>query len=227
LSRGANDLRNDLIGIRYFETTPDEFRAMFRATDTIDQKLLALTGATDFGSAQEREALIKQRDDALKTALGPKRYEEYVRMHDPRYREAYASAQQGGDPNAAGTLYEINTATAEEMNRLRAGSNNITAQQLAIELKKAELEQLKATAEALGQTVPKETPPQPPAPPQTVHRLIAGESLARLAQLYGVDVNVLRAANPGVNLDQIRPGDAIKVPVPPPSSFTPIPIPRR
>ena len=142
-------------------------------------------------------------------------------MHDPGYRDAFAAAQQAGNPDAASTIYQINQASAEEFNRIRANTN-YTAQQLAIELKKIELEQLKGQAAALGQEVPADPPPQPPAPPQTVHRLIAGESFARIVQLYGVDPNALRAANPNVNLDGIKPGDSINVPAPP-FSRTPIP----
>lgn len=224
-SRVANDLRNDLIAIRYFNTTPDEFRAMFRATDSIDQRLQMLAGATDYASVQERDALIKQRTEALKLALGTKRYEEYVRLHDPGYRDAFASAQQAGQPDAASTIFQINQASAEELNRIR-GNTNLSAQQLAIELKQAEIEQLKAQAAALGQDVPSDAPPQPPKPPQTVHRLIAGESLQRIIQLYGVDPNALRAANPNINLNQIKPGDSINVPLPS-SPFSPIPIPQR
>lgn len=210
-SDNAGNLRDELRKLGFFQASQDEFRAMFRATDPIDLQLQLLANATDTSSVQHREALLAQRENALKLALGKERYEQYRRLHDPAYRQAYAAAEQAGDPNAAGTLYEINQATAEEMSRIRANTN-LTAEQLAVELKKAELDQLKALALALGQEVLEDTPPPKPQP-KKIHVLSPGENLSFLSRLYGVNPDALRAANPNLNLDRLKPGDSVSVPI--------------
>lgn len=88
----------------------------------------------------------------------------------------------------------------------------LSDEQRAIELKRAELEQLKAVAQALGQDVPPE-PAKPPKPiPVKVHNVANGEGLNRIAQIYGVQPNDLRAANPNLNFDKLKAGDKVNVP---------------
>jgi hypothetical protein len=210
-SQNAAGLRTELGGLKHFDASQDEFRAMFQATDSIELQLQLLGDATDNSSVQLREALLAQREDALKRALKD-RYEQYRLLHDPVYRDAYATALQAGDPNAALTLYEINQTTADELTRIRANTN-ISSEQLAIELKKAELEQLKALAQALGQEVPEDPPPAPKPQPRKVHILTSGENLNFLSRLYGVNPDALRAANPNLNLDRLKPGDSVSVPI--------------
>jgi LysM repeat protein len=208
----AGTLRTNLAQLKYFNATPDEFRAVFRATDSFDQQLDLLAGASDPGSAEQRVALQTQRESALKLALGPARYAQYRLLQDPTYQHAYAAAQDADAPDAVGALYEINQASTQELARIRANTN-LTSGQREIEIKKAELEQLKAAALALGQELPPE-PPRPPKPqPAKTHVLANGESLSVLARLYGVDPNALRAANPNVNFEKLKAGDAISVPL--------------
>src|SRR6266487_4022782 len=208
----ASALRTNLGQLKYFNATPDEFRDVFRATDNLDQQLDQLAGANDAGSAAQRAALQAQREDALKLALGPARYAQYRLLQDPSYQNAYAAAQDADAPDAVGALYDINQASTQELTRIRANTN-LTAGQREIEIKKAELEQLKAVAQALGQELPPE-PPRPPKPqPATTHVLANGESLSVLARLYGVDPNALRAANPNVNFEKLKAGDSISVPL--------------
>jgi LysM repeat protein len=211
-SQNASALRNELAQLKHFDTTPDEFRAMFRATDNFDQQLDLLAGATDLSSNQQRAALQTQRENALKLALGPARYAQYRLLQDPTYQDAYTVAQKADAPDAVGALYEINQASAEELARIRANTN-LTAEQRAIEAKKAELEQLKATAQALGQELPPEPPPLPKPLPAKTHVLANGENLNFLARLYGVDPNALRAANPNLNFDKLKAGESVTVPL--------------
>ena len=42
-SQNANELRTEFGQLRYFNASPDEFRAVFRATDPIDQRIQLLT----------------------------------------------------------------------------------------------------------------------------------------------------------------------------------------
>jgi hypothetical protein len=133
-------------------------------------------------------------------------------LHDAGFRDAYAAALQAGTPEAAPALYEINRASQEEMARLKA-QTNLTPAQLAIELKKAELEQLKGAAQALGQPLSDDPPPLPKPAPKKVHVLAAGESLDFLARLYGVNPSALRAANPNLNFNSPKPGDSVSIPI--------------
>lgn len=214
-SQDANDLRASLGQLKYFSATPDEFRALFRATDPIDEQLQLLAGKTDSGSVLQRDRLLQQRENRIKLALGADRYQQYVLLHDPAYREAYASAREAGDPDAVQTLYQINLATAQEQAAIRSNTD-LTPEQMTIKLKQAELDQLHAKAQALGEE-PTPAPAQPePAqpPPMRTHPYVlgTGETAATIATMYGVSLEAIQAANPGVNLRRLKPGDAIRVP---------------
>jgi LysM repeat protein len=207
----ARSLRSDFTQLKYFNATPDEFRAVFRILDPLNDQLAQIDDSTPQG-AQERDALTAQGENALKDAIGEKRYEQYRLLHDERYREAYAEAQKAGSPETADALYEIKLAAAEEIARIKE-KPGLTDEQRAIELKQAELEQLRANAQALGQddpTAPVKPPPKPP--PAKTHVVAGGEGLDRLARIYGVQPADLRAANPNVNFDKLKAGDKVSVP---------------
>src|SRR5438128_5974296 len=70
-SGSATALRGELHGINL---TPDQFRALFRQTDALDQQLQLLAGATDAASLAQRREWEKQRNDVLQQALGPDVY---------------------------------------------------------------------------------------------------------------------------------------------------------
>ncbi len=221
-SPNAQALRTDLAQLEHFGASSNEIRAMFRALDPINSQIALLDETTAQG-ASTRDLLLAQAEGALKLALGPKRYEEYRRLHDEAYRNAMTKATEDGSPQKAGALYEIGQATAQEVERIRQDSA-LTDQQRAIAIKEAELKQLKAESQALGHELPPE-PPKPPKPvPAKTHVVANGEGLNRLAQLYGVQPNELRAANPNVNFDKLKPGDKVSVPlhllypIPPPSA---------
>jgi LysM repeat protein len=211
-SQEANDLRTDFGQLRFFDPTPDEFRAVFRAIDPLDQQIQLLADATDPGSIDARNALESQRQNAIKVALGPSRYEEYQMLHDPLYRDAVATAEEEGTPEAARTIYAVNLAAQAEQDRIRSDTN-LTAQQRNIELKQTELDQLKANAVVTGQALPPEPPPTPPAPPpKKVYVLGPGDSAATIALMYGLPVSAIKAANPKVDFNRLRPGTAITIP---------------
>jgi LysM repeat protein len=212
-SQYANDLRAEFGRLKYFNPTPDEFRNIFRATDNLDQQIELLGDATDPNSVTLRQALETERENALQTMLGPKRYAEYRLLQDPLYRDAVATAQQNGTPDAVQVLYQINLAAAAEQNSI-LGDTNLTAEQRKISLTSLELEQLKANAIASGKDLPPEPPPTPAptAPPRRTYTLQPGDSPAVIGIIYGVPEAAIRAANPGVNFSQLRPGDTITIP---------------
>jgi hypothetical protein len=209
-SQYANNLRASLGELQYFSATPDEFRAVFRATDSLDQQIQLLADSTDAASVQARKALETQKENAIKIALGQKRYEEYQMLHDPLYRDAVASAEQAGTPEAARTIYQINLAAASTMDALRSNAN-LTADQKAIEQKQLELDQLKASALAAGQQLPSDTP-TPQAAPRRTYTLRPGDTPAVIGLIYGVPEGAIRAANPNLDFRRLRPGDSINLP---------------
>lgn len=97
-SQNAHQLRNELRG---FDPTPDEFRKILRATDSMDHQLQLQYGGIEALSPQQRERHLAQRDAAIKEVLGPKRYQDYLMVKDPLYRQAQATASQFGAPDKA------------------------------------------------------------------------------------------------------------------------------
>ena len=96
-------------------------------------------------------------------------------LHDPLYRDAVATAQQAGNPDAAKIIYEINLASASEAQRIRT-SSTLSEEQKAIELKRLELEQLTANTAASGQELPPEPATPAPAPPKKTYTVRPGDS---------------------------------------------------
>jgi hypothetical protein len=217
-SQNANDLRAEFGQLKFFNQTPQEFRAVFRATDSLDQRILLLADATDPSAVGQRKALQEQRENAIKTALGPQRYADFQRLHDPVYRDAVAAAEEAGTPDAAPAIYAVALAAQAEQNRIRVDPN-LTAAQRSIELKRLELEQLQANTLATGGDLPPE-PPSQPAPPQPrkVYVLGPGDSAETIALMYGLPANAIRAANPRVNFSKLKPGTPITIP---PSPLSP------
>jgi len=97
-SQNAHQLRNELRG---FDPTPEEFRKILRATDSMDHQLQLQFGGIEALSQQQRERHLAQRDAAIKEVLGPKRYQDYLMVKDPIYRQAQATATQYGAPDKA------------------------------------------------------------------------------------------------------------------------------
>jgi LysM repeat protein len=214
-SQDANDLRTEFGELRFFNPTSDEFRAVFRATDALDQRIDLLAGANDPASLAARKALEEQRENAIKVALGPERYQDYRMLHDPVYREAVATAEDADTPEAAQAIYAIKLAALAEQNRIR-GDTNLTAEQKNIELKRVELEQLQANSVATGQGLLPEPPPLPPTPqPKKVYVLGPGDSASTIAMMYGLPVSAIKAANPKVDFNRLKPGVAITIPITP------------
>ena len=116
-SSHASSLRGELHGLA---NTPDEFRALFRLTDPIDQQLQLLSNSNDADRAARRQELEKQRDQVFQQTLGTDDYKQYKLLQDSLYREVNAAAQQAGTPaDKILPLYEISRATEQERQRIR------------------------------------------------------------------------------------------------------------
>ena len=214
-SQTANELRAEIGKLKYFNTTQDEFRSIFRATDSIEQQIALLGTANDPITASQRNTLLQQRDNAIKQILGPDRYRQFAELHDPLYQQALATATQNGDPSSADAIYAANVLAQSDQNSIQSNTN-LTDSQKAIALKQLELDQLKATAEASGQPLPPDptqtapAAPQPPPPP--VHVMGQTETVQALSKLYHVPMSAIQAANPGVDLNNVSPGEPIRIP---------------
>jgi len=235
-SENANRLRRELNG---FNATPEEFRALFRATDTIDREIDARAIGNDPASQTARQNLAQQRLAAVREALGPERFAAYQMLNDPAYHNALAVAQQsGGGEETAEALYEITRATQDELNRIR-NDPTLTDAQKALQSRRTEIEQQRARALVLGETPAAESnlptpPPLPSAEPTLyAHPVEPGETLPFLAVRFGVSMDALREANPNINFNQLlRPGTPVNIPppgtgTPPPLGGTPLPLQRR
>ena len=82
-SHNAYTLREEL---RSFEPTPDEFRKIFRATDSINHKMQLEYGDEMALSPKQREDLEQQRLAAVKGVLPPERYQAYLTKRQAGYR---------------------------------------------------------------------------------------------------------------------------------------------
>ena len=116
-SSHASALRGELHGLA---NTPDQFRALFRLTDPIDQQLQLLSNTNSAAVVARRQELEKQREQALQQTLGTDDYKQYKLLQDAIYREVHAVAQQAGMPaDKILPLYEISRATELERQRIR------------------------------------------------------------------------------------------------------------
>jgi LysM repeat protein len=196
---------------------------MFRSTDALDQQIFGISDDQP-NAAQARKSLEEQKETAIRAALGPKRYEEYLLLQDPLYREAVATAQQAGTPEAVRALYQVSLAVAGEQAAINADTN-LSSVQRSISLKQLELEQLAASSLATGQEpVLSGPPPLPPTPqiPRRIYVLQPGDNLSVVSLIYGVPVSAIRQANPHLNFNRLRPGEAVNIP---PSTQIPLSAP--
>ena len=209
-SQNAIEWRATLGQLKYLDASPEEFRALFRATDTLDEKIELLANATDPNGLSARKALEDQRENAIKLALGAKRYEYYRKLQDPLYRDAVAAAREAGTPDAADTMYRVSLAALDVQDRIRTDVT-LTPEQKNVELKRLELEQLQANTLAAGKELPPD-PDAPAPPPRKIYTVQQGDNAAVVATIYGVPVSAIQAANPNVDLSRLRPGDTLNIP---------------
>ncbi len=212
-SENAAALREQLRGI---DVTPDEFRNLFRLTDPLEQQI-QLAGGTAQDRANLQATLAKQLVDALKSVLGPERYQAYRVAQDPVFRDALAQAEDAGaSPQAAQLLYQLNQTFLQESNRIRNDAT-LTDDQKAAQLKALDQQKQSTSDQVLGLTQAP-APPVPPAPPQSpaqVHAYSPGETVDFLAAKFGVTPTSILNANPNVNFNNLSRGTPINIPPPP------------
>jgi len=134
-----------------FDLTPEQFRALFRASDALQQQVQLLAGADDDAGSQRRERLETELDLVYKQALGPERFEEFKLNQNPGYvqaRELAARAELA--PALVKPLYEILRAGEEELGEIRADTS-LTSAELEEALAAALKDQADTLRELLGE----------------------------------------------------------------------------
>ena len=137
-SHNASRLREELRG---FEPTPDEFRKIFRAIDPLEHQMQLEYGGPEAMSEKQRERFDGQRNEAIREALSPERYQAFLLTKDPLYRQAQMVAlQYGAPPKAILPLYKM-TKLNESKRQQIINDANLTPQQKSEALNAMNLEQ--------------------------------------------------------------------------------------
>ena len=138
LSHNASRLREELRG---FEPTPDEFRKIFRAIDPLEHQMQLEYGGPEAMSEKQRERFDGQRNEAIREALSPERYQAFLLTKDPLYRQAQMVAlQYGAPPKAVLPLYKM-TKLNESKRQQIINDANLTQEQKTEALNAMNVEQ--------------------------------------------------------------------------------------
>ena len=146
-SHNAHQLRMELRG---FEPSPDEFRKILHATDSMDHQLQLEYGGPEALSQQQHERYLAQRDAAIKEAIGAKRYQDYLLVKDPLYRQAQMTAMQyGAPPKAIMPIYQMTKATESKRQKILTDPA-LTPQQKSEALNAVNQEQLRTVQQIVS-----------------------------------------------------------------------------
>jgi hypothetical protein len=147
-SHNANRLRDELAGL---EPTPEEFRKVFRAVDSLEHRLQLEYGALDSLSARQREEFARQREEAIQKALSPERYKRYLVSRYPLFRQAQLAIRRAGLPDdSVLPFYEaLNQHDSRRRELLNNSALNQTERQLGLQTLEREKEA--AIRRALGE----------------------------------------------------------------------------
>lgn len=136
--------------LRGFNATADEFRAIFRARDSIDNEIALLYGSEDPATVRARQELEKRRDAAVAAALGPDRAPLYQATSDPLFREAQFMAEQSGaPPEKVLPLYQLQVESARERDRINRDAN-LSASEKASQIRAVAEQEEAARKKVLG-----------------------------------------------------------------------------
>jgi LysM repeat protein len=218
-SQTAATLRNEM---KSLDLSPDEFRNVFRTTDSIERQIQSLP-ADSPNADQQRADLLRQRDQAVRTILGEDRFKAFLAARDPSFADALAVTQQAGaPPTTVSNVYQINQAAAEERTLIQ-NDPTLSDEERAAKLADVDQQKGQARDQVLGLAPPPVAPaPTPPSPPPVVHSFNGGETLDQIAAHYGTTTPAILAANPDLNPNVMRRGQQIVIPpVPPPPPLPP------
>jgi len=116
-SATATQMRQELSG---FNTTPDEFRQIFKLRDAYDQQLQLSYAGNDPAMAKKRRELEEQRDTSIRQAIGAERFRFYQLSQDPLFQQTRSTAEaSGAPPDAVLPMYQINQLAMTEQQRIK------------------------------------------------------------------------------------------------------------
>jgi hypothetical protein len=137
-SHNSSKLRQDMRGL---DLMPDEFRKIFRALDPLEHQTQLDYGGPEALSQKQREQLEAQRDRAIREALAPQRYTQYMLTKDPLYKQAQITAMQYGmNGKAVQPLYEMQKTIEAKRNQITQNAS-LTAEQRTQALQSLGVEQ--------------------------------------------------------------------------------------
>ena len=148
-SHNAAQLRDEL---RVIDPTPEEFRKVFRATDPLDHQMQLEFGSVEAMSEKQRERYVKDRDTAIREALGAERYQGYLLTKDPLYRQAQMTAMQYGTPKATVPIYQM-AKLSESKRRKILQDTTLTPQQKTEALNALNAEQQRSLQQIINESV--------------------------------------------------------------------------
>jgi len=115
-SQVAHALRQEFGG---FALSPEEFRKVFRAVDALDHPMQLEFGGLETMSAQQRARYERQRETAIREALGPERHQACLLTRDPLYRQAQMFAsQQNASAQALMPIYQLTKASEAKRQKI-------------------------------------------------------------------------------------------------------------
>jgi len=147
-SHNASQLREEL---RAMDPTPDEFRKVFRATDPLDHQMQMEFGGVEGMSEKQRERYQKDRESAIREALGPQRFQAYALTKDPLYRQAQITAMQYGAPTAILPIYEMAKVSESKRQRILRDAT-LTPQQRVEALNALNVEQQRSVQQIVNES---------------------------------------------------------------------------
>ncbi len=146
-SHNSEQLRAELFGMN---PTSEEFRKVFRSTDSIEHQMQLEFGGVESMSQQQRERYERQREAAIKETLGVRRYEEYLTTKDPLYRQAQSTARQYGAPDKAiQPIYQMSKRTEEKRRKILVDAV-MTPEQKSAALNAVNLEQMQSVQKIIS-----------------------------------------------------------------------------
>lgn len=146
-SNTAFQMRSELNGL---DLTPDEFRTLFQARDTIEQETDIQYVGNDTAKLKHKQELENQREAAMEKALGKERYANYLLNQDPVFQQSRATAEQIGAPaQLVLPIYQINQLTEAERRRI-SNDSTLSAEEKIDAIAAAQAEQQKSLEKILG-----------------------------------------------------------------------------
>jgi hypothetical protein len=146
-SSTAQAMRNELKGLN---VTADEFRAVFRVRDRLDQDYLNAVASEDALRVAQRDSSQKQSEDSIRQALGEERYQLYRYTRDPSFRRVQTLAEEiGAPPEVVVPVYQINQATNAERQRIR-NDQSLTPEQREAAIETVLVQQKESLRKILG-----------------------------------------------------------------------------